>query len=361
VHLAPPITGTSLPRGYIQTGGSFFSQLFNTSFPTGIMTDISVEEQLTFTEDAPSADVPPASQAPPRIRPGLGIGRTVWLCVIFYIMFFGTMLLMQLLFSLLSPSGSLPIDPVITLLIPQLVAWLVTIKRGLQFHRSTLAAVCPLTPFSPRLLPPLLVASFGATILLGELASWIPMSQEFSEAVAKTLFDSNPFAVFALAVVIAPIAEEIFFRGLVLHGYLARYSVTKAVWVSSILFGLFHLNPWQAVVAIPLGIWFAWLVLRTGSVLPGIVGHAAVNFSTTFLLRPIGALMGYSAEDIAEADHFPMPIIALGAIAAIIGGYFHWRQIVSLSPPPALPNETPTYESTPPLEDAALPVEPKLN
>jgi hypothetical protein len=102
-------------------------------------------------------------------------------------------------------------------------------------------------------------------------------------------------------VVVAPVAEELFFRGLLLRGYLARYSVTTAVWVSALLFALFHLNPWQAIVALPLGVAYAWLVLHTGSVLPSMLSHAMVNFSTNFLLQPLAFVLGYSAASGSNA------------------------------------------------------------
>ena len=38
--------------------------------------------------------------------------------------------------------------------------------------------------------------------------------------------------------------------------------------------GLIHLNPWQFVPATLLGVLFAWFLLRTGSLVPCLVGHA---------------------------------------------------------------------------------------
>ena len=40
-----------------------------------------------------------------------------------------------------------------------------------------------------------------------------------------------------------PIAEESIFRGVILGGFLGRYSRSQAIWGSAILFTLMHGNP----------------------------------------------------------------------------------------------------------------------
>ena len=102
------------------------------------------------------------------------------------------------------------------------------------------------------------------------------------------------------------------------------------MWASAILFAMFHLNPWQAVTALPLGIWFAWMVLRTGSVLPGILGHAMVNCTGFFLLGWIAQAWGYSAEEFIELAHLPLSMLAVGGAMTVLGGYILWRQLASI-------------------------------
>jgi hypothetical protein len=101
-----------------------------------------------------------------------------------------------------------------------------------------------------------------------------------------------------------------------------------------VVFALFHLNPWQMVVALPLGLGFAWLVVRTGSLLPGIQSHMMANFSTNFLLTPLALALGYDAEAWEALDRFPPSMLAVGGAMAIIGGAILWRQLGSDSQPP---------------------------
>ncbi|GIW05857.1 MAG: hypothetical protein KatS3mg060_0662 [Dehalococcoidia bacterium] len=77
--------------------------------------------------------------------------------------------------------------------------------------------------------------------------------------------------------VLAPIAEETFFRGLVLTGLIARLGVTGAVAVSSALFAAAHLVPQVIPPIFILGVLLAILRLWSGSLWPPIALHAAFN------------------------------------------------------------------------------------
>ncbi len=81
------------------------------------------------------------------------------------------------------------------------------------------------------------------------------------------------------AVVVAPIAEELFFRGVVLG---AARRTTGGDWpaivVSAVAFGAVHSqNPDTIIPLILMGFALGWLRLRTGGVLGCIVAHAVIN------------------------------------------------------------------------------------
>ena len=60
---------------------------------------------------------------------------------------------------------------------------------------------------------------------------------------------------------------------------LRRFGDGFALLISALLFGLFHLNMVQAPYAFLLGLWFGYLVLRTGSLRISMVLHACINLS----------------------------------------------------------------------------------
>ena len=87
----------------------------------------------------------------------------------------------------------------------------------------------------------------------------------------------NPFGVLSIAL-LAPILEELLFRGAI-QGVLLRAQDKPwiAILISSLIFGVVHMNPAQIPFAFLLGMMFGWLYYRTGSLLPGIIGHVLNN------------------------------------------------------------------------------------
>lgn len=80
-------------------------------------------------------------------------------------------------------------------------------------------------------------------------------------------------------VIAAPILEELIFRGIILDGLLKKYSPLKSILVSSFLFGMVHLNPWQFIAGLLIGIFCGWVYYRTRSLLACIIIHFAANLS----------------------------------------------------------------------------------
>jgi membrane protease YdiL (CAAX protease family) len=83
-------------------------------------------------------------------------------------------------------------------------------------------------------------------------------------------------ANFVVIAVVAPIVEELLFRGIGFH-LLRRFGDTAAILATGLGFGLYH----GLVNALPIltlfGIALAWLRSRTRSVYPGMLVHAAFN------------------------------------------------------------------------------------
>lgn len=88
--------------------------------------------------------------------------------------------------------------------------------------------------------------------------------------------------------VVAPIAEEIFFRGFLFTGLRAHYSFAVAAGASGVLFALLHFMPAAIVPLAVYGIYLAWLREQTGSLWPSILMHMMLN-GAGFTLRFVTA------------------------------------------------------------------------
>lgn len=122
-----------------------------------------------------------------------------------------------------------------------------------------------------RLLGGFILMTLALMILIEPLTKFIPMPESFVK-IFEEMLEPNIFS-FITVVILAPILEELFFRGIVLEGFLKNYSPWKAIIWSSIIFGVGHLNPWQAIGAAILGILIGWAYVRTKSLIPGMLMH----------------------------------------------------------------------------------------
>lgn len=100
---------------------------------------------------------------------------------------------------------------------------------------------------------------------------------EVGNILQNAVDSSNPWLTFLFGVVIAPVVEEFIFRG-VLINKLRGYGESLCIFASGLLFGLFHGNLNQLFYAFVLGCIFAYVTLRTGSILWSILLHMTVNF-----------------------------------------------------------------------------------
>ena len=83
---------------------------------------------------------------------------------------------------------------------------------------------------------------------------------------------------------LAPLAEELVFRGAVLRALLrwnSRHWV--GISISALLFALIHMNPAQMPHAFLIGLLLGWMYYRTDSIVPGVVYHW-VNNTVAYVL-----------------------------------------------------------------------------
>ena len=88
---------------------------------------------------------------------------------------------------------------------------------------------------------------------------------------------SSPWWLLAGGVIVAPVAEEVFFRGFVFAGLRQRYDWKKAAFISSALFAVIHVAPTTMIPIFILGYIFTYLYHRSNSIWPAILMHVSTN------------------------------------------------------------------------------------
>lgn len=124
------------------------------------------------------------------------------------------------------------------------------------------------------------ITNFFSTILTYLIA--IIKGEELVNPAAQAILNGNFFITLVYAAVVAPIIEEMIFRKILLDK-VRRFGDIPAILITGIAFGLFHLNLSQFFYATVLGFIFAYVTIRTNTIVYSIILHMMINFLSTMI------------------------------------------------------------------------------
>lgn len=167
----------------------------------------------------------------------------------------------------------------------------------------------------------------GFTMAASPLITLVNLvSQLFVENTVSTnseqFLSIHPLLLIFFVGILAPVCEEVVFRGAIFGGYKKEGNVFKAVLASGILFGLLHMNINQASYALVIGLLLGFLVEATGSIFSSILFHVLVN-STNALMMIISdsilndEMMASAQEVVTTATLLNM--IGMYLVMAVVG------------------------------------------
>ena len=126
------------------------------------------------------------------------------------------------------------------------------------------------------------------------IIKWSPVD----DAIADLVSELNPLTAFFVMVLLAPALEEWIFRKLLVDRTI-RYGEGTAIFLSGLMFGLFHGNLNQFVYTFLIGAFWAFIYVKTGRLRYTIYLHMALNFmgsiGSLFFLGAISTLEGGSS------------------------------------------------------------------
>ncbi|MDR2911620.1 MAG: CPBP family intramembrane metalloprotease [Bacteroidales bacterium] len=186
-------------------------------------------------------------------------------------------------------------------------------KMKIPFHK-----VFPLKFFNPLIVISVVIFFWGMHNILNEVNLWIekviPPPSWFWE-MFDNIFESNGnwFGTFMKVAIIAPVVEELIFRGIILQGLRRNYSAFISVFMSALLFALFHLNPWQFPATFILGLLLGWITVMNNNILLAIIGHSINNLMVLLSINywdEISTMQIFSSEN--------NTVMLISAVVAII-------------------------------------------
>lgn len=198
---------------------------------------------------------------------------------------------------------------------------------------------------SPELVPLLaVVVPIGLLTMGAAIAVYIPLSYIAPGFVERTLlsgsalFEAHTVAdwleLVAVGVVAAPVVEELFFRGFLLHRWARRWGTTTAVVASSALFAVLH-GEW--IGHFLFGVAMAALYLRTRSLWMPIAAHA-LNNGIVALFTLVDVLRDEPPDTTTIAElrgEWPLGLAALASGVVLMWWYLRrcwpdgqWRAVL---------------------------------
>lgn len=146
------------------------------------------------------------------------------------------------------------------------------------------------------------------------LVSMIPIPEFMKQIFIEFGNQKGIFSAITI-IIAAPILEELIFRGIILDGLLKKYSPVKSIVISSILFGVVHLNPWQFIAAFTIGSFSGWVYYKTRKLTLSILIHYTNNL-VAFIVLYFTDMESYINKSPTEVygGLFNMIIIVFGAI-----------------------------------------------
>lgn len=170
--------------------------------------------------------------------------------------------------------------------------------------------------FNPLLLLPVVIILPALQYLVGilnaEIDKVFPPPPWFWELFER-IFDNRFgfWGVILKVVVIAPVIEEILFRGIIMHGLMRNYRPWYAILLSGILFSFFHLNPWQMSYTFFLGLFLGWIMVRTRSLPLAIIVHALNNLIVFLSIQYHPVMMENALFRLPHEVNFKISVLAL--------------------------------------------------
>jgi sodium transport system permease protein len=161
-------------------------------------------------------------------------------------------------------------------------------------------------------------ALLTATGVFRLMQLFMPLPAEVIESFGQSLLPEEipAWQLIVLLSLVPAIAEELAFRGLLLHGLRRRFGPVGLALTVGLIFGFFHFQIFRIPATAFLGVLLTFVTLLTGSVFPAMLWHALNNGIAFFL----------ATRDVSiQALGWPWMAGAVVALALALGIIWRFR------------------------------------
>jgi membrane protease YdiL (CAAX protease family) len=160
------------------------------------------------------------------------------------------------------------------------------IKKPNIFKATSINIIKPRIMVNSALLGVGMLGIFQAIVfVIGKIS---PKLLETQNAHSESILNGYMWVAVIYTVIVAPICEELVFRGLMLSALKGKAPKWAGIIAVATVFGLIHSFPIGFIYAFSLGVLLGWLYYYTGSLLPCIIVHALFNATNYLSFIPNG-------------------------------------------------------------------------
>lgn len=170
----------------------------------------------------------------------------------------------------------------------------------------------------------LVCMGFGFGFFFSALITVVPFPKVLIDSYSglSNSLNTGTDTVLALisTIILAPLAEEIIFRGYMLNRLMSWFSEKHSIWISSVIFALCHVSPIWIAYALVMGAFLAKVSIKEDNIAHSVILHMGFNLNVLpiWIIHRIPSL-----ESVLFANH----ILIAGYGAAALGmGIWHLKK-----------------------------------
>ena len=122
--------------------------------------------------------------------------------------------------------------------------------------------------------------------------------------------------------IIAPVFEELLFRGVMFRRLRDYVSFLPAALCSAAIFGLVHFDIVTGISAFVIGVIMAWLYEYTGSIFSSMLFHFGFNFYSVFI-----QLMNLESMEEGAQGTAAVIILIIGIVLTAVSSFILWKRL----------------------------------
>ncbi len=193
----------------------------------------------------------------------------------------------------------------------------------LRHKKLSPRTVFRLNPVSWRVVGVTVAVGLAITVLAFEVdrlvSVLLPFPEQWEAILQRTLQANSTLdwiIMLLAAVLFAGVFEEMLFRGFVQNAFEERHQPAYAIFITAILFGAVHLNPWWFVQFIFIAFFLGVLAWKSDSIIPGAIVHAQNNLTALLLNN----LTQDANNPLMQWHGHVHPLLLLAAVLVLVAG-----------------------------------------